>query len=78
MRRRTVEADTPRYAAASPTENSGLENNPATSAAAGGRSPDVLVVVRDVDTGPPSGEADTISHFTARSRAVDDNDKGET
>jgi hypothetical protein len=27
MRRRTVDADTPRYAAASPTENSGLGKN---------------------------------------------------
>src|SRR5205085_7435622 len=55
MRRRTVEADTPRYTAASPTENSGLGENSATSTAAGGHPPGVLVVVRDVDTGPPSG-----------------------
>ena len=55
MRRRTVEADTPRYAAASPTENSGLGENVATSAAAGGRPLGMLVGVRDVDTGRPSG-----------------------
>src|SRR5918912_3328510 len=55
MRRRTVEADTPRYAAASPTENSGFGENAATSAAARGRPPGMLVVVRDVNTGPPSG-----------------------
>ena len=55
MRRRTVEADTPRYTAASPTENSGLGENAATSAAAGGRPLGMLVGVRDVDTGRPSG-----------------------
>src|SRR5207248_694603 len=42
MRRRTVDADTPRYSAASRTENSGLGNN----------SMGLLVVVRDVDIGP--------------------------
>jgi hypothetical protein len=42
MRRRTVDADTPRYAAASPTENSGLGKN----------SMGLLMVVCDFDMGP--------------------------
>ena len=55
MRRRTVEADTPRYVAASPRENSGLGKTSATSAVAGGRPPGVLMVVCEFDTGPLSG-----------------------
>src|SRR5438105_15960848 len=42
MRRRTVDADTPRYAAASRTENSGLGKN----------SMRLLVVLCDFDMGP--------------------------
>jgi hypothetical protein len=42
IRRRTVDADTPKYAAASPTENSGLGKN----------SMGLLVVVYGFDMGP--------------------------
>ena len=50
MRRRTVDADTPRYAAASPTENSGLGKNSMGLL--------ILMVVCDFDMGPtPSASA---------------------